>query len=64
MSPSIEERKDRATRWFEELRDQICAAFEVLEDALSEEIAETLPIAEALRAVQERKFLAQNACHL
>ena len=56
MSPSIEERKDRATRWFGELRDNICAAFEALEDALSEEIADTLPIAEALRGVPPGRF--------
>ena len=56
MSPSTDERKDRATRWFEELRDKICAAFEALEDALSEEIAETLPIAEALRGVPPGRF--------
>ena len=56
MSPSTEERKDRATRWFEALRDEICAAFEALEDALSEEIAETLPIAEALRGMPPGRF--------
>ncbi len=56
MNPSTEERKDRATQWFEELRDGICAAFEALEDALSEEIAETLPIAEALRGVPPGRF--------
>ena len=56
MSPSTEERKDRATRWFEVLRDEICAAFEALEDALSEEIAETLPIAEALRGMPPGRF--------
>jgi coproporphyrinogen III oxidase len=56
MSPSTQERKDSATRWFEALRDKICAAFEALEDALTEEIAETLPIAEVLRSVPPGRF--------
>jgi coproporphyrinogen III oxidase len=32
MQSSLDERKDRARRWFEALRDRICAAFERLED--------------------------------
>ncbi len=56
MSPSTEQRKDRATQWFEELRDRICAAFEALEDELDEGIAGRLPIAEALRGVPPGRF--------
>jgi coproporphyrinogen III oxidase len=33
-SATIEQRKSRARAWFEALRDDICAAFEALEDAL------------------------------
>ncbi|MGH7002625.1 MAG: coproporphyrinogen III oxidase, partial [Alphaproteobacteria bacterium] len=32
MTGSLDERKDRARRWFEELRDRVCAAFERIED--------------------------------
>ncbi len=32
MPSSLDEQKDRAQRWFEELRDRICAAFERIED--------------------------------
>jgi coproporphyrinogen III oxidase len=56
MSPGTEQHKDRARQWFEALRDDICAAFEALEDELSEEIAETLPIAEALRGLPPGRF--------
>ena len=56
MSPSTDEQKARATAWFEELRDRICAAFEDLEDALGEEIAESLPIAAELRDTAPGRF--------
>ncbi len=56
MSPSTEPQKQRAREWFEALRDDICAAFEALEDELGEEIAETLPIAEALRGMPPGRF--------
>src|SRR5690349_21127289 len=32
MTLSLDERKDQARRWFESLRDRICAAFERIED--------------------------------
>ncbi len=56
MSPSTEPHKERARQWFEALRDHICADFETLEDELGGEIAETLPIAEALRGMPPGRF--------
>jgi len=42
MSDQGEARKAEARAWFETLRDDICAAFEALEDALPANIAKTL----------------------
>ncbi len=42
MTDEIEARKATARAWFETLRDDICAAFEALEDELPPAIAETL----------------------
>ena len=41
MSEQTEARKSQARAWFEALRDEICAAFEALEDRLPATIAET-----------------------
>ena len=47
MTPPSEDRKERASAWFGELRDLICARFEALEDALdgvnAERFADTEP---------------------
>jgi coproporphyrinogen III oxidase len=44
MSDLTDQRKHRASAWFETLRDEICAAFEALEDEMSEAAADCLPI--------------------
>ncbi|WP_138380298.1 oxygen-dependent coproporphyrinogen oxidase [Luteithermobacter gelatinilyticus] len=41
--PITHERQQKAKAWFETLRDQICAAFEKLEDELSGPLAERAP---------------------
>ena len=56
MSPGTDRHKERAQAWFAALRDEICATFEALEDELGETIAETLPIAEDLRAMAPGRF--------
>ena len=43
MSLSSDEQKQRASAWFEDLRDKICAAFEKLEDELEGTNAERAP---------------------
>ena len=43
MSDTVEARKDAARRWFEELRDLICAAFEALEEAHAGALADRTP---------------------
>lgn len=42
MTKSIEDRKGAARAWFEQLRDDLCAAFENLEDAYAGQDAETI----------------------
>ncbi|HSR71561.1 MAG TPA: coproporphyrinogen III oxidase, partial [Kiloniellales bacterium] len=48
QSGARDERKARASAWFGELRDSLCAAFEALEDALADESLAGLPDAAAL----------------
>ena len=38
LPPDIDDRKDRARVWFENLRDQLHAAFEALEDEASPDL--------------------------
>jgi coproporphyrinogen III oxidase len=49
MSRELEDRKERARRWFEELRDSICAAFERLEEGVAQEAADLATRQEAGR---------------
>ncbi len=56
MNQSIERHKERASQWFEALRDEICAAFEALEDLLDDGLAARLPIAEELRETPTGRF--------
>ncbi|QKV17089.1 oxygen-dependent coproporphyrinogen oxidase [Oricola thermophila] len=43
LPPDIEDKKAAASRWFETLRDQICAAFEKLEDDVTGPFADYAP---------------------
>ncbi|RMD64823.1 MAG: coproporphyrinogen III oxidase, partial [Alphaproteobacteria bacterium] len=54
--PDDEARRNRAAAWFAELRERICAAFEALEEALDDEIAAALPIADELRDIPPGRF--------
>ncbi len=51
-----EERKSRASAWFEDLRDRICAAFETIEDELTPDVAAKLPIAAELGDLAPGRF--------
>ncbi len=51
-----EDRKARASAWFEELRGQICAVFEAIEDELTPAMAAKLPIAAALEGLAPGRF--------
>ena len=50
---TVEQRKESAKRWFESLRDQICAAFEGLEEQLSAESAARATTAQVGRFEQK-----------
>lgn len=43
LPDDIEDRKETARRWFEELRDRICSAFETIEDELAGPLASWAP---------------------
>ncbi|RDV02348.1 oxygen-dependent coproporphyrinogen oxidase [Undibacter mobilis] len=45
MTATLEDQKNRARTWFEALRDEICASFEALEDALPAASAPSTPTA-------------------
>ena len=51
----LDERKVRARNWFETLRDDVCAAFEALEDALEDYEGSVLLIS------HDRAFLREVA---
>ena len=55
MSLPSDQQKSRATAWFEELRDRICAAFEALEDAQDGPLAERPPGRFARKAWQREE---------
>ncbi len=54
MTGGIEERKNRARAWFEELRDRICAAFEAIEDEAPDAVSGGLPPGRFVRKAWQR----------
>ena len=56
MTDPTADHKQPATAWFETLRDRICGAFETLEDELTDEIVEALPIAAELGRAAPGRF--------
>lgn len=58
---TVEDRKARAAAWFQELRDRICAAFEMLEDELTGTHADLPPAGSSARAGLGRIMEAARA---
>jgi len=59
MTHDLETRKTLAAKWFRDLRDQICAAFETLEDELSGGNKAALPAGRFVRTPWDRETTDQ-----
>jgi coproporphyrinogen III oxidase len=55
MTTGTNEQKDRATTWFKDLRDQLCAAFEAIEDDCTREGADEFSPGRFERTVWDRE---------